>query len=292
MAIKNEMRVQTKDGEMKVCVIDITPRKAGELLTLNTNNRNLRSNRIKTYALDMASGNWKQNGMPIIIGNDGELKDGQHRLKACMKSGKTLKNTIVIYLPKKNANCYDIGANRNAKDVAKFMGLTENPLFNNSNIFSAVHVAIEGGRSNKGYSKMQLLTEMQNHLEACEYIYNKIMLNNKSQKNKLRKAGVIGAIFNAYINNYDLDKLDRFCDVYLTGICKSETDSTIIELRDYSITSEYGKEKVFCMYNMAQAALYALANDEVNTKLSRSTTEYYPYPNRVQENEDGQLTFE
>ena len=67
MAKKNEMVVSTKSGELKIVVMDITPTKAKNLLRMNTNNRNLRENRVDQYACDMKTGHWYANGMPIVI---------------------------------------------------------------------------------------------------------------------------------------------------------------------------------------------------------------------------------
>lgn len=277
---KNEMIVATQDGDMKICVMDITPKKAAEFLTLNEKNRNLRVRRVNLYAEEMVNNNWMANGVPIVIGNDGVLKDGQHRLKACMKSGKTMKNTVVIYLPQKQANCFDLGANRTAKDVAMFANMDDVPYFRNNNMFSAVHTAIEGQKASNGYSKIRLLSEMKKHEEACAYIYHKIICKNSStpQNRKLRKAPLLAAIFNAYINEYDRDKMDRFCDVLTTGFTENDTEFVIAKLREMVIVSnDLGKSDREELYLKAQQALYSYANNEVVKNIGKNTKEYYPY---------------
>lgn len=276
---KNEIIVQTDDGEMKVCVANITPQKAVKILSGNTNNRNLRQNRINVYSSEMTTGNWKSNGVPIVIGNDGELKDGQHRLQACIKSGKTMKNTLIVYLPKTQANCYDIGATRSAKDVAKFAGLGDVPYYTNLNMFAAVRLAISGKANGRGYSKIILVKEMQKHPQACEFVYSKIFMNTSAQRNKLRKSGIAAAVFNAYISGYPYEKLERFCAVLSHGMIKDETEAPIIKLRDICLSAaSQTKQDRTVLYYKAQLVLNAYLRNETDVDFKKANKEYFTYP--------------
>lgn len=293
MAIKNELTVKTTDGNMRVCVMDITPKKAQEFLCLNTNNRILRRSRIDLYTREMNSGNWKENGLPIVIGDDNELKDGQHRLHACIKSGKTLKNTLVVYLPQKQANCFDIGATRNTRDIAMLSGITDIPSFRSFNVHSGVNCALYGIRANRTYSKLEMISEMQQHKEACEFIFYRLIIKSHAQNTKLIKSSVSGAVYNAYLNGYDLDKLENFCNVYASGISKSDEDVAIIKLRDQVITSkDNSKDARYELYMKAQLALHCYENNEVITSLGKNKIEFYPHPSKKTESEEGQLTLE
>lgn len=276
---KNEMTIKTDDGEMRVCVMNITPQKAVKLLSQNTNNRLIRQRRVGIYSSEMEAGTWKANGVPIIIGNDGELKDGQHRLQACINSGKTLKNVLVVYLPKSQANCYDIGAVRSPRDIAKFAGLGEIPYYTNSNMFSAVRLAVIGRDNGYGYSKINLVNEMQKHPDACEFIYYKILMPSTGTKVKFRKSAVCAAVFNAYIAGFPQDKLERFCKVLLDGRIKDEIESPIISLRDMILTiGAQNKQDRTLLYYKTQLALNAFANNQSQVDFRKAKKEYYPYP--------------
>ena len=87
------LKFETGNGIMEITITDITPDYAKELLLCNTHNRTLKKQRVSTYSKDMANGNWRSNGMPFIIGDDGVLKDGQHRLTACIEANVTLKKS-------------------------------------------------------------------------------------------------------------------------------------------------------------------------------------------------------
>lgn len=54
----------------------ITPKKARELLKLNTRNRKLSKALVSKYAGDMRAGRWPYNGDPIRVSKDGVLLDG------------------------------------------------------------------------------------------------------------------------------------------------------------------------------------------------------------------------
>lgn len=290
----NELKVKTTDGEMKICVMNITPKKAVEFLSMNTNNRNLRQERVKVYASEMKLGNWKTNGIPIIFGNDGKLKDGQHRLQACIKANRTMKNVVVIHLPETQTNCIDIGLSRTAKDVAQFMGLGDVPYFRNTFVIAAVNTAIWGrSKVHCAYSKIGLIQEMQKHSDACEFVYYKLYTIQATQARKLCKSGMAGAVFNAYIQGYDIAKLERFCNVLVYGICREEVEEPIIKLRDELLmTKSKTWEERLKLYFMTQTVLYGYANDKTTVDLKKADKEYYVYPDRQKVEDDGQLTLE
>ncbi|MBP5433615.1 hypothetical protein [Ruminococcus sp.] len=280
MAKKQEMIVPTSEGDMKITVMNITPTRAAEFLSFNTHNRNIREKRVKVYADEMKAKQWRANGVPIIVGNDGELKDGQHRLQAIIVSGVTMKNAVVIYLPENNANCYDIGAGRSAKDVARFMGLDDIPVFRNNNLFAAVNNAIHHGNVKSVSSKTHLIEEMTKHTDACEFVYYRI-LTGCGNVTKVKRSQLCAAIFNAYIAGYDLEMLQRFCTVLIHGICRDEKEAVIISLRDHVLNTP--RENTGSLYYKTQAVLHAYANGQDKVDLKKANTEYYIYPGNDKE---------
>lgn len=74
----------------------ITPEIASKYLETNTNNyRKISNPRVNAYALEMQNGNWKNNGEAIVFGTDGILKNGQHRLLACVKSNTPFETLVI-----------------------------------------------------------------------------------------------------------------------------------------------------------------------------------------------------
>ena len=273
-----EIVASTAGGEMKVSIADITPKKARELLSYNENNRALREKRINLYAAEMSSGNWKYNGVPIIIDENGELKDGQHRLKAVIKSNKTMKNTIIVQLPKDAANCYDIGAQRSVTDIAKLAGLGGKPFFRCAIICSAMKMAIEGKATGYGYSKLKIINEMLKHPEPCEFVYNNLFTLITKDKCKLRNSCLYAAVINAYLSGYDIDTLERFCQIMRNGVVKEDYEVPIIKLRDVLfVAKERSRKDRTKLYYQCQSALHSLITKQENVNIDKANKEYYPY---------------
>lgn len=82
---------------MKTQVYDVTPELAEHWLKqCNTINfRSINKDRVKKYADEMLRNCWDENGVPIIFNAQQQLLDGQHRLSAVVKSGKTIKMLVV-----------------------------------------------------------------------------------------------------------------------------------------------------------------------------------------------------
>lgn len=254
----NEMNVNTENGVMNIRVLDITPEYAVELLKLNTFNRPPKKNRVNMYASELANCRWKANGVPIVIGSDNILKDGQHRLLACIKANKPLKDMVIIRLPKDNCTCYDIGVARTTTDTAILMGVSS-PIIKNRLALSILRAAIlmeySSGRSE--LSKITLIDEAKRNESALSFV-----LGHAKKQNKLKGlsiASVWAAILNAYLSDYSYDKLENFCEVLTSGMTVDEADFPIIKLRNYLLStagqSGQGADKE--KFIKTQNALYA-----------------------------------
>lgn len=104
-------------------VIEVSPELASYVLeNLNIGNRSKKIIKIKTYASDMASGNWSLTNATLAFGSDGYLKDGQNRLSACVRSGKPFKTHAIFGIEPESFIHMDVGANRTHMDVFTIMG--------------------------------------------------------------------------------------------------------------------------------------------------------------------------
>lgn len=263
---------------MKVTIIDITPEIAEGFLKLNTFNRFLRKSKVKEYALEMKNGRWKSNGDTIVIGSDNVLKNGQHRLNAVVESGFTIKNQIVVYLPAENANCYDLNAARRASDVAMLNGETE-PMFKDNTVYASLFVSGAISKvSTHGYSKTEAVEKIKQHKDACEFIRKYTTKANRGLK-KLSKSAVWGAVINAYLSGYPINRLERFCEVFICGIPMCDEEVSIIKLRDYVMNfSQKGGSDITDVYFRTQNALHNFEVGNIVSKCMSTKTEYYKYP--------------
>ena len=72
-------------------LVTITPADAERILRHNDNFRKVDGNEAIRYADMIKSGDWQFNGDTIAFDTHGNLKDGQHRMKACVISNKPMK---------------------------------------------------------------------------------------------------------------------------------------------------------------------------------------------------------
>lgn len=76
--------------------IDITPVMAGEILAnQNPNNRKVNDIQVRRYTKSMLANEWTMNGDTISFDSEGNLFDGQHRLKAVIDSSKTITFSVI-----------------------------------------------------------------------------------------------------------------------------------------------------------------------------------------------------
>jgi hypothetical protein len=130
-------------------VISVTPEIAERWLAKNTHNRVVRPNVVDAYARDMAKGDWKLTGESIKWSVDQQLQDGQHRLLAIVKSGKTIQTFVTFNLPNDAQSAMDSGAKRTAGDALNLDGEKYSAL-----LASTIRLAIAietGGYENAGH---------------------------------------------------------------------------------------------------------------------------------------------
>lgn len=96
----------------------ITPEVAAHILeNFNERNRNLTDSTVEAYARDMTSSRWKYNGEAIKFSNAGQLTNGQHRLKACVRSGVHLVTDVLVGMDPDSILAEDTGKSRSVADV-------------------------------------------------------------------------------------------------------------------------------------------------------------------------------
>ena len=109
-------------------VMTITPADATNWLACNQNNRPVRRRHVEFLAREMLEGNWQVNGQAIIIADDEQVLDGQHRLLAIIESAKSIQSLVVYGIAEEAFKTIDTGAVRTASD-ALFMHFKEVPAY-------------------------------------------------------------------------------------------------------------------------------------------------------------------
>lgn len=113
-----------KNAPKESRIVQISPELAQFILeNKNLGNRSRKPVKIKQYAKDMADNNWSLTGETIKFGTDGNLKDGQNRLAACVRANTPFTTHAVFGIDPATFTHMDIGANRNHTDVFTIMGV-------------------------------------------------------------------------------------------------------------------------------------------------------------------------
>jgi hypothetical protein len=140
---KNGEEVSTS-GPLRSQWIDITPALAEKWLNNNFRNRPLREDTVKAYARDMINGVWVPTHQGIAFNDRDELIDGQHRLRAIVLSGCTVRMMVTFGLPSQidgkemtTMDAVDRGATRSVADQ-----LTIQHGFKNGSITASICAAI------------------------------------------------------------------------------------------------------------------------------------------------------
>tara|TARA_R100001443_G_scaffold107715_1_gene117716 strand:+ start:5059 stop:5922 length:864 start_codon:yes stop_codon:yes gene_type:complete len=98
-------------------VEQITPDFAERVLeTKNTKNRSFKPANLKRLISSIDNGEWTITNQGIAFDKEGNLLDGQHRLLAIIKTGKTLPIMVARNMNPKIFNCIDTGSARTAAD--------------------------------------------------------------------------------------------------------------------------------------------------------------------------------
>lgn len=100
-------------------IVNMTPEMAEDLLEINTSNRKPRQRVIDHYVSTIKRGEWILTHQGVAVSNTNVLLDGQHRLLAIIKSGKSMPIMVTTGLPDKAFSAIDSGAPRTLSDLTK-----------------------------------------------------------------------------------------------------------------------------------------------------------------------------
>lgn len=95
----------------------ITPEIAKVYLEHNTNNRKENKGHVAFLAKQMSAGEWQMNGEAIVFDKDGNLSNGQHRLKACILANVPFTTAVVRGVEPKAFSTFDSGYKRSSSQV-------------------------------------------------------------------------------------------------------------------------------------------------------------------------------
>lgn len=227
----------------------ITPGLALELLKSNTRNRRMNKELVTVYADQMTLEQWRFNGESIIISKSNVLLDGQHRLAAIVKSGKSQQMVVVSGVADDAFDTIDTGRLRSAGDVLSIAGVP-----NDSQISSLimkrhfVKIQIPGVYHNrkKSMTRAEVLSEYKTSPEFYQSALK--VARGLNKKVKLLPIASIGGYIAHLVKDRKYDEqyvLRFFKQLFMEDVEENETIST---LRNLLINNMASKKKMRATY--------------------------------------------
>lgn len=212
---------------MDIQQVKLTPNGAEAILKMNTNNRKLRSSRVKQYAEQMRRGQWLEAGDPIRISKSGVLLDGQHRLSAIIESGVAIDCVVISELDDEAYTVIDTGLGRKAADVVTQMGVQ------NAHTIAAMSkliIAIRAGFSPNDTGAMSLVTriDIAKFVKDNEdLVYNAATIGNTMFRDAGGRATAWGALWILALEAGRPMEASKFFEAVRSGVNLSEGDPAL-----------------------------------------------------------------
>lgn len=221
----------------------ITPERAEAYLKLNTQNRRVKKHVVQRYARDIETGRWKEDtGEVIKITTSGLILDGQHRLHAIVKAGKSVWMHVATGINSSVFDVLDSGSPRTAGDVFKTSGV-KNEMAIPSII--SMYERVQSARQSefkKAYrnTPAELLAKYQQDEEFWQYIAKRAQAGYYSFS-RVVAPSVLGGIL-ALIIKVDAEKAERFYTQLVTG--ENVDNNIIFTLRKKLINDQMSSKKL------------------------------------------------
>lgn len=224
--------------------VDISPNTAEVILKYNNKkNRNISMSKVSLYAKDMISGNWSADTIDsIAFDSKGILINGQHRLKAIVKSGQTI-NALVSFGVSPHMGM-DAGKTRSIKDNAIMFDdcdsrLTEKKYSICLSVLKNV-VRFSTGKyiSNPNLTQYDYINLANKYADDFITLIDNGLFSSISvgigggKRRQITCASVFSAYFLAYKNGVSLDVLKHIHSTLSDVSNSSSYDKPILALRD------------------------------------------------------------
>lgn len=182
------------------------------LLTLNTNNRNVKKSHVEWLTKAIENGEFIFTGQGISVSKDGKLIDGQHRLIALREAGYPHVDLMVVTGLEEEAMIYvDQHAKRSSADMLKIVV--------NKNVTSYMaavvnfHIKLNEGKD--GFYFTNGKASLESIVEATEE-YGDVIAEIIEASGKFRKAGALCGYLH-YALKYNKDAALRFASEVSLG---------------------------------------------------------------------------
>ena len=257
-------------------VMTITPAEATLWLdTKNSRNRPVSLSTVQRYAQEIKAGRWTMNGQPIIFGKDGQLLNGQHRLKAVVAANKQIETLVVYGIENETFDTIDDGNKRSLADVFFVKGEGNPKLLSSGVRFLWVYATGQMKTRDLRRGKIATKAVLENTLDKHPGLRSSVKFYSMLKK---RPGGLLIPAGMAIGLHYlfaliDEAKADEFFTKFQSGYELTEGNPVSI-LRSSLITGKKDADKEFksvAMYTYVVKAWNAFVLGQQLTRLVYST---------------------
>jgi hypothetical protein len=158
--------ISDKTGERQIRegILTITPSMAKILLERNPINRSVKPANVAFLTKEIREGRWTLNGESITFSKNGNLINGQHRLKAIIAAEKPIRVKVTYGIDESAISTIDTGNKRIIKDVFDMAGIHNSTLLSGS--IKLINQFINGSYGDIGGASRVLSNQ-----EALDYYY-------------------------------------------------------------------------------------------------------------------------
>lgn len=218
---------------MRYQEIEVTPTMAKYWLENNRVNRGISKDRVNAYVREILDGNWILNGESIKIGEDGTLKDGQHRLSAVVKANVPVKMLVVFDIPE-SINFFDRGRTRSVCDTLRINGM-QPPLSSSLSVAVAKLALYLKGYGNV-VTEHEVSEWLYEHEDEIKSLFSNALYKTKNQGINIKQSSIVLASIFALKAGIPIEKVSGFLNTVRTGLYSGESETAAVVFRNDMIS--------------------------------------------------------
>lgn len=261
-------------------VTTVTPEMANAWLQAAAPNRNISEKAVNKYARDMKNGKWYATNNGIAFNKQGQLIDGEHRLRAVVRAGVAIETVVVTHMDNEARRVIDCGVPRDIPGQWKIHGDFPELSGVLNTLASYARSMIAGPTPTKSpaFSYDELTGFVERKYDALRFTLDNLMSGNPKDRKGVSIAPVGGMVCRAWYH-VDHDALAEFCYSLRTGLGVSTKQNSVMLLRDFlksdAVSSAGGTNRAD-YYCRAQTALVAYADSKALQVLRPTRKDLFP----------------
>jgi hypothetical protein len=211
---------------MKTERVKLTPEAAKAILSGNTKNRPVSQANLKKLKTEINEGRWKLTHQGICVSKEGNLIDGQHRVLACIETGKPIEVMLTTGAPEENFKYIDTGKKRGTSDILAIEGFKHH-----TSLASLVTNAVYWENGVPLSAKQSDSIDPNDIINFAKANEDRLyLIINRSYKHKTKFLGLTVTSFVYYLlDKIGYEEASEKLDMMISGVTK---DKHLVKTRD------------------------------------------------------------